>query len=219
MKTYVIQRATGPVPLCGDAAAGAWQAAEVAQIDQYPWYNGGQKQGTEVRVLYDDRAVYAQFLCQDRHIFAQVTQVNGNVCLDSCVEFFATIEPDKGPDYFNLEANCCGTPLLGYGPARRPRIAIRPEQASRIRIATSVPGPTKAESPSDNGWWLAAAVPLDFISEFTGARIAPGPGTRWKANFYRCGGKTDPQFAAWSPIPWERPDFHRPEFFGDVTFA
>jgi hypothetical protein len=219
MKSYVIQRAKQPVPLCGDPSAGPWKAAPATQIDQFCWYKAGEKQGTDVRLLYDDQAVYTQFLCQDRHIFAQVTQTNGNVCLDSCVEFFATINPEKGTDYFNLEMNCCGTRLMGFGPARRPRISIHPDQAGRIEIATSVPGPTKAESPSDHGWWAAAAIPFDFLSEFTGVKIAPKAGTKWRANFFRCGGKTDTQFACWENIPWERPDFHRPEFFGNVTFA
>jgi len=43
-------------------------------------------------------------------------------------------------------------------------------------------------------------------------------GTVWRANFYRCGGKTDTQYACWNPIGCEKPDFHRPEFFGDLTF-
>jgi hypothetical protein len=218
MKTYTIPRATQAVPLVGEASAGPWKAAAAMQIDQYPWYKAGDKQGTDVRLLYDDRAIYAQFICQDKHIFSQVTKVNGNVCLDSAVEFFATVEPDQGPHYFNLEMNCCGVPLLGFGPERRPRIAIDPAKASRIRIATSVTTPTKDESPSDNGWWAAAALDFDFLSEFTGRAIAPKSGARWLANFFRCGGKTDGQFACWNPIGWERPDFHRPEFFGELLF-
>jgi hypothetical protein len=219
LKSYVIHRATQTVPLCGDPSAGPWKSADVAQIDQYPWYKGGARQGTDVRVLYDDQAVCAQFLCEDRHIFAQVTQVNGNVCLDSAVEFFATIEPDRGPHFFNLELNCCGVPLLGFGPQRQGRISIAPDEARRIRIATSVPGPTKAESPADNGWWAAVAIPFDFLREFTGRPVAPKAGTRWLANFFRCGGKTDPQYACWNPIVWRHPDFHRPEFFGELRFA
>jgi hypothetical protein len=218
MKSYLVKRANGPVPLCGDAPAAPWKTADLAQIDQYPWYKGGTKQATNARVVYDDKALYLQFLCEDRHISAEVTKTNGNVCLDSCVEFFATIDPDKGPDYFNVEMNCCGTRLMGFGPARRPRISVTEEQAKRIQIVTSIPGPTRAEQKGDNGWWAAAAVPFDLLSEFTGRKIAPVSGTRWKANFYRCGGKTDSQLAAWNPIAWATPDFHRPEFFGEVRF-
>jgi hypothetical protein len=94
-----------------------------------------------------------------------------------------------------------------------------PAQAARIKVATSVPGSTKEESPSDNGWWLAAELPWDMLSEFTGVKIAPKAGTAWRANFYRCGGKTDEQYGSWNPITSPKPDFHRPECFGNITFA
>jgi len=218
MKSYLIKRANGPVPLCGDAPAAPWKTADLAQIDQYPWYKAGAKQVTNARAVYDDKALYLQFLCEDRHIFSRVTETGGNVCNDSCVEFFATIDPDQGPDYFNIETNCCGTRLMGFGPQREGRRRLLPGQAERIQIVTSIPAKTRDEQKGDNGWWAAIELPFDFLSEFTGRTIAPKPGTRWRANFYRCGGKTEPQCACWNPIEWKTPDYHRPEFFGDVRF-
>jgi hypothetical protein len=215
MKTYTIQRAAQAVPLCGDASAGPWASADVARIDEFPWYKGGVKQAAEARVLYDDRALWLQFLCEDKHISAEVTETNGPVSKDSCVEFFATIEPDRGSDYFNIEVNCCGTRLMKWGVERNGRKLITPELARRIEVVTSIPGPTKAESPSDDGWWVAYAIPWDLLSEFTGRPVAPTPGTRWRANFYRCGGKTDRQNACWNPTQ----DYHGPQWFGDVRFA
>ena len=41
MKSYVIHRATGSVPLCGDASAGAWKSAEVAQVVADEMVKGG----------------------------------------------------------------------------------------------------------------------------------------------------------------------------------
>ena len=60
---------------------------------------------------------------------------------------------------------------------------------------------------------------FEFLREFTGRPVAPKAGTRWLANFFRCGGKTDCQFASWNNIVWKHPDFHRPEFFGELRFA
>jgi hypothetical protein len=214
MKTCVFRRAAEAAPLCGDPLAGPWPLADVIRIDEFPWYKGGLKQATEARVLYDERALYLQFVCEDRHISAEVTQTNGPVSRDSCVEFFATIEPDLRPDYFNIEANCCGTRLMKWGRQREGRKLISPEMAARIPLATSVPGPTKADSPDDHGWWAAIALPFDLLSEFTGVGVAPRPGSRWRANFYRCGGKTDPQHACWNATS----DFHGPQFFGEVRF-
>ena len=40
------------------------------------------------------------------------------------------------------------------------------------------------------------------------------------ANFYKCGDKTAHiHFVSWSPIGCEKPDFHRPEYFGTLEFA
>ena len=68
-------------------------------------------------------------------------------------------------------------------------------------------------------WWAAVAISFRTLSELIGRTVAPAAGDAWKGNFYRCGGKTDPQFACWSPIEFPRPDFHRPEFFGELHFA
>ena len=220
MKSYTIRRAAGPVALTGDAKAGPWASAESLAVDQFPWCKGGVKEATAARVLYDARAIYVQFICQDGHISTEVRPLNGNVCCDSCVEFFATVDPAKGPDYFNFEVNCCGQIHLGFGPRRgADRKLVAAPLASRIRVASSVPGPTKDESPDDKGWWLAAELPFDMLSEFAGVKIAPAAGSVWRGNFYRCGGKTNQQFAAWNPPGTPRPDFHCPEFFGELTFA
>lgn len=219
MSQYTIKRAAGTVSLTGDVAGMAWAAADVLEIDDFPWYKGGAKQGTEVRLMYDDKNIYVQFLCADRHIYSEETRHNGNVYKDSCVEFFATIDPEAGPDYFNLEINCCGVMHVGYGPERNGRILMVEELARRMTLVTSVPGPTRQESPSDNGWWVAAKIPFDVIGEFAGKKVAPKSGALWKANFYRCGGKTDGQFGCWNHIAWPKPDFHRPEFFGELKFA
>jgi len=148
--------------------------------------------------------------------------LNGPVCNDSCVELFATVDPAAAPDYVNIEINCCGTFLVGYGPARRPRSSITPAWAERVSVATSIDGPTKAESPDDDGWWAAATLPFEVISHLAGRPIRPAPASVWRANLYRCGGATDPQFATWCPIDsqrWPNPDYHRPEQFGRMTFG
>jgi hypothetical protein len=45
------------------------------------------------------------------------------------------------------------------------------------------------------------------------------PGTRSKANFYKCGDETEfEHYGAWSPVDLPTPDFHVPRFFGDIHF-
>ncbi len=216
MKSYTIHRASGPLRgACDDPA---WEAAERLAIDEYPWYVSGDKQDTTVALLYDDEALHALFVCADKHISAVETEPNGNVYLDSCVELFAWPGQVGEGGYFNFEANCCGTVHLGYGPGRSDRRLAPPSVHERIAVATCIPTPTKDESPNDDGWWLAATIPFAALGELTGTEIAPGPGSTWRANFYRCGGKTDDQYACWNVIDFERPSFHLPEFFGELIF-
>jgi len=218
MKEYSIRKAAQAVDISKGPQSDAWKTAEATGIDLFPWYKEGKKQATTVRLLYDDTAIYALFVCDDSHIFSKTTELNGPVCTDSCVEFFATIDPEKGPGYFNFEANCCGMFHLGWGPERADRKLIEPELAKRIKVATSVPAATKEESADDSGWWLAAAIPFDVIAQMSGEAVQPKAGAVWRCNFYRCGGKTDQQFAVWNPVANPYPDFHRPEFFGTLRF-
>ncbi|WP_414481477.1 carbohydrate-binding family 9-like protein [Caldicoprobacter sp.] len=45
-------------------------------------------------------------------------------------------------------------------------------------------------------------------------------GKRIKANFYKCGDKTKyPHWGCWNRIDTPHPDFHRPEFFGDLILG
>ena len=39
-------------------------------------------------------------------------------------------------------------------------------------------------------------------------------------NFYKCGDQqVVPHYLSWAPITTENPDFHRPEYFGELNFA
>ena len=212
----IIKAPASPIP-DGDLHKPVWQQAAELTIGEFPWYKGGTRQQTMVRAAYDDVSLYLLYVCEDRHISVSVTELNGPVSSDSCVEFFASPEPEQRPHYFNLEFNACGCLLVGYGPDRYERTRIGPDLARQITVYHSVPGPVKQESPEDNGWVLEAVVPFKVLEEFCGVRV-PGKGTVWKANFYRCGGKTDPQYAAWAPVDTPRPDFHRPACFGEILF-
>lgn len=215
MRRYVAVRGTGD--LSGQVSDTAWQHANVAEVDTYPWYESGLKQATHARVLYNDRSLYLQFQCEDIHISADVRELNGLVCRDSCVEFFATPGPDVG-GFFNFEANCCGMFHLGFGPDRYHRRLVSEDLAGRIRIVTSIPGDTKSDDSGDRSWWLSAEIPHSMLSEFIGCDINPIAGDEWRVNFYRCGG-TDGQYACWNNIDTPKPDFHTPECFGAMTFA
>ena len=218
MKQCSITRAEGPVPLSDEIEGTPWAAASALDINEFPWNTTDSEQSTVVRPLYDDEMLYLQYLVGDAHSYAETTDLNGPVWKDSCVEMFATIEPQRQPHYINFEINCVGTFRLGFGLDRHDRELIAVDHAEAIQVETSIEGPTKEVSPDDKGWWIAVALPFETLSAFTGVSVSPSEGTIWRGNFHRLGGKTNPQFAVWNPVDTTDPDFHQPSEFGRFVF-
>ena len=212
---YSIKQVRLSAPLCGKVSDTPWERARVAEIDTYPWDTGRNREPATVRVLYDTRAVYLQFHVEDNQIAATTTTLNGPVYEDSAVEFFAS-PTDAGNHYFNFEVNCVGTIHLGWGPHRHDRTHVSSASADRIRVETSETGPTRDPSPDDEGWWLAAALPFETLTELAGTKVAPESATVWRGNFQRLG--SGREFAVWAPIDAPEPDFHRPDAFVPFQF-
>lgn len=188
-----------------------WEAIEPLRIDAFPWYKKGKKQLTSVKMALSHQTICLKVECEDTHSFASITEFNGSVYKDSCFEFFLTPNEDRGSAYLNFEINCCKTLHIGYGEDIERRKLSTIEQGNKVVIKSSIIGPTKEEQSGDQRWQLSIEIPLALIEEIS---ILPISKTLWYGNFYRCGGKTDPQFATWQPISSEQPAFHRPEQFG-----
>jgi hypothetical protein len=217
-KRYQIQALSAGTPWVALQEPAAWKRVPAAEIDCFPWHVHGLRQRSAARVLRLPEGLALEFVCEDAHSFSQVTRLNGPVWEDSCVEFFFAPLPEERPDYFNFEVNACGSFLLGFGPDRNTRRLISIESATGLRVCSSLPGPTKLEEEADREWRIVALLPFAVLEELCGALAGPTGGTRWTGNFHRCGGRTDPQYACWSPINAPRPDFHRPEDFGGLVF-
>lgn len=65
-------------------------------------------------------------------------------------------------------------------------------------------------------WELSLVIP---VSAFFRHEIDNLSGLIIHGNFYKCGDKTaHPHFLSWNPIDIPSPDFHRPDFFGEIKF-
>lgn len=216
-KKYVICRVNAEMPLDCRPWAGRWGAVKRVHVSRFPWYSKGEKQMTHAAVCYSKEALFLSFECEDRYIYAADRSTNGAVCKDSCVEFFATVPGDDS--YFNLEINCCGVIHLGYGPRQFGRELCDPAVVERIEVATTVESNGNEETFEDEGWILQVRLPFDVLAHMAGRAVEPSPGEQWRGNFYRCGGRTNAQHACWAHINTPAPDFHRPEFFGQLVFG
>ena len=192
-----------------------WQDTPFINIDVYPWENNGYKPAVEVRMLYSNLNLHIYFKVYEKQIKASYVNLNDPVCKDSCVEFFFNPKPKQDKRYLNFEINPIGTLLLGIGEQRENRILIDDLDLDIFQINTSV-NIDNLEHFNNDYWTVKYSIPFSFMEKYYG-NLELTSGSIIKGNFYKCGDETEyPHFACWNPIQALQPDFHRPEYFGDL---
>ena len=187
---------------------------ETEAIDILNWKNAfPYRPDIKFRIAHTGNEIWLKFYVQEKNILALETEINGDVYKDSTVEFFISID---GKNYYNFEFNCIGTPHVGYGPGRGNRTPILPEMVNQIDIESSLGNQPFAEKSGDFSWEMMICIPIQC---FAFDKVQSLNGLKATANFYKCGDETsDPHFVTWNAIDTENPDYHRPEFFGKISF-
>jgi len=166
------------------------------------------------RIAYSDNSFLLHYKVKEQSVRALAGVDNGEVWKDSCVEFFIT--PANDGIYYNFEFNCIGSCLLAAGPARYGRESANLNVISQIRRQPSLGRHPFDERIGDTEWDIKLVIPYSCL--FKHPNYSP-VGKTVRVNFYKCGdGLTVPHYISWNPIDTEKPDFHRPEFFGRVRF-
>ena len=162
----------------------------------------------DFNIARSDRYLAVLFHVTEDHVRATAMEPNGPVWEDSCVETFITA-PD-GKEYFNFEVNCIGTVLASRRKSRTEAEHFGPELMSQIRCFGSLPHEVIDSEREGQKWWRCILIPLHL----TGHESWP---ESLRANFYKCRDKCrQPHFLSWSEIDLPAPDFHCPEFFGEL---
>jgi len=132
---------------------------------------------------------------------------------DSCVEFFCKRTDEAG--YTNFEFNCIGTCLSARHTSREVKVSRPPEEMNRILRYPSLGKRTFKEMEGMFSWELTVGIPFTLLD------IDPDHlPEKMLGNFYKCAdGTALKHYVSWSPIHTPTPDFHRPEFFGELIFA
>ena len=212
---YTVYRTTGKVVLDGILDEEDWAVAPSVGSFVFPWWTSGDKEQTEVKLLWNDTYLYIAIIVQDTYIWADHNDTNSWTYLDDAVEFFWNPNPEAGNIYYFFEMNCAGNLLCVYDYYGNDFLK---NKAMVPRIATNVSGTVNKDSDRDTGWTLEIAIRFSDYTELS-KRTAPLPGDTWRVNLNRCGGKTNPQYSQWSPSQTENPNFHRPEDFGRLFFS
>ena len=215
-KELLVKKAIIKADAPWDEVQKALETADWNIIDTANWSEHPYRPMAEFRMVYGDSALFLQYRVKEQAVRAVASADNGEVWKDSCVEMFIKPEPDTDDLYYNFEFSCIGFCLLSVGSGRGDREMAKPEILSQIRRKTSLERKPFPERKEETEWELTAVIP--FAAFFKHSHFLP-EGKTARANFYKCGDDlTVPHYLSWNPIKVENPDFHRPEFFGDVKF-
>lgn len=165
----------------------------------------------EFRIAHSDDALALMFEVEEEHLRGVARCSHENVWEDSCVEFF--VENPVGEGYFNFEVNCIGTMLAAFRKSRSEATLFSEEQMAQIRCFGSLLRAPIDSRGEGQKWWMVEVIPFSLL----GLNKTP---KSLRCNFYKCGDKCDkPHFLSWSPIDKPEPNFHCPEYFGEVVMA
>ena len=184
--------------------------APKANITVYPWkLPGDYKPKTFAQAaIVKDKGFFVKMTCFEKNPKAVITEFYSTVCFDSCMECFFTM--GNGGKYVNLEMNSAGVSHIGLGEGRH----------GRVPVTDFIPAFPPISNTKDGEKWTAAALFTfgELESLFGVKKEELVPGYVFRANFYKCGDKTEfEHYGMWSRVDWPTPDFHRPEFFGEMV--
>lgn len=181
-------------------------------IAEVSWEEFSYKPEVAFTIAHTPDSIVLRYQVKEQHVQAVYRNTNDPVYKDSCVEFFLSFD---GEHYYNLEFNCMGTGLTGYGPAVRDQRERLPAYLIEKVLTDSVIH-TSLSPSGDTAWELLMNIPFEL---FYRENLTGLSGEQCTANFYKCGDELPvPHFVSWKKIGTPKPDFHRPEFFGTLFF-
>jgi hypothetical protein len=194
---------------------GEWIETQVEsfKMEETPWPEYRYRPDVVVWVGWQSGEILIKFKVREQSVKAEWVHTNDPVFKDSCVEFFISAGDGK---YFNFEFNPIGTCLVGYGVDRGDRKHLSSEIISKIKRVGSLGRESFSERIKETNWELMVVIPLEI---FRGTSLENPEGKIFRANFYKCGDElSEKHYLVWNYIDTPEPDYHRPEFFGEVFF-
>jgi len=216
---YKVVKLNDPMTVDGNWDKPQWQKVDALELKYFMGKAPAFRPKVKAKLMYDADYVYVIFQVKDKYVRCVATNSNAAVWEDSCVEFFFSPDSDSQMKYFNLESNCGGTVLMNYNLVPHKKLTVLdPEDIKQIKIAHSLPRRVLQEITDPVTWTVEYKIPLTLLEKYAEV-TKPAPGVTWKANFYKIADKTsNPHYLTWSLVNQAQPDFHLPQFFGNLVF-
>ena len=220
-EVYEIVETKEPIPIDANWDKEQWKDVESVSITNYMGEIPAFKPKAQAKMAYDKDNLYVIFKVEDKYVRCITDRINGPVWRDSAVEFFFSPDVEKPLQYFNLETNCGGTPLMQFHAnvdGRRESKRIPEEDILQIEIVASMPKIVDPEITEEITWTIEYRIPIAVLQKHS-AITMPAKGVEWRANFYKIAEITsNPHYITWSKVDLPRPQFHAPEYFGRIIF-
>lgn len=172
------------------------------------WAGNDGSEEAFVAAAWNEEALTVCFLTKNATVVCRNFANQSPVSDDSCVEVF--IKPVDGGEYWNFEFNIAAFINGSHRLVRNAKTPLTEEECASVKRSASpaVTAPVFSDEPAE--WTFTVSIPWTVLG------VKPHKGMRMTGNFYACAGKAPhPYYLSWAPIDTDKPDFHRPEFFGD----
>ncbi|MBC3541991.1 carbohydrate-binding family 9-like protein [Rufibacter sediminis] len=181
-------------------------------IDTAPWPDYPYKPSVTFSVAHSNDCFFVKFYVEEDAIRAVFRRTNDPVYRDSCVELFIAFNDE--PAYYNLEFNSLGSCLMAYGTGKENREFLSEAVIREIKRYAQLSVGEEAEAPVK--WELTLVIPVEVFC-FHGFTSLNEQSC--KVNFYKCGDDLPkPHYLTWNTIKAAAPNFHLPEYFGELQF-
>ena len=186
------------------------EKAQRESIDVVNWEEYSYKPIVAFDIARSKVNLYIRYFVKGNSLKALYETDGSPVYQDSCVEFFMKRVND--PNYYNFEFNCIGTCDAARRTSRDIKTSLSQEEYKSIIRLPSVRRRAFEEIKGIHTWNLIVVIPLKLM----GLDPSNLP-EKILGNFYKCADETmNPHFVSWSPIDLPEPNFHCPEFFGEI---
>lgn len=159
------------------------------------------------QVVYDEEGFIVKFTVEESDPLREKKNHLEFVHEDSCVEFFVNFSPETSEKYINFEVNALGSMNVAFRSNKTDGVPLKIDEIESFHITTEI---------EKSFWSVTYKIGYDFIRNYY-------PGfdidncTYIRGNFYKCGNNTSIRhYLSYFKIDLEQPNFHCPEFFGNI---
>ena len=183
----------------------AWgKAPPVSFCSDWRGENADPQRETEVRLLWSSERLFIRFCCRYREVYVYEgsNARRDKLWLRDVAEAFIRRGSNESRHYLEFEVSPNGD-WLDLDISQGEKSHLFCDLKSRVVM-----------DPDAGIWTAELAIPVNCLT------TALDPNEIWRLNLFRIEGREPNRFySAWQPTHTPKPNFHVPEFFGELHFT